>query len=143
LNINIDIAQQMKYLAAYTLLALSGKKDISISPLTQPPTTSRTSSPPPMSPSMTRKLPPSSTRSREKPSINSLPRAAPSLELDPPLRPPRLLSRRSPRKRKSPRRRRNRKRKKNLSLWRRMKILEDCSIDTRPEMKNNQSKVNL
>ena len=96
----------MKYLAAYALLALSGKKDISTSHPTQPPRILNPSSvafnPMPLMPKLTR----SSTLSRARLSTSSFLRVRADSELAPDLLPPRSLTRRTIRRKKSPRRRR-------------------------------------
>lgn len=70
----------MKFLAAYTLLALSGKKDISTPSSMQPPPTSRVSLARATSPAMTPTSTDSSNPSRARRSTNSLLKAPPKSE---------------------------------------------------------------
>lgn len=109
----------MKYLAAYALLALSGKKDISTSRSTQTPRTSRdfsaASNPTPLMQKSMR----SSTLSEARPSTSSSLKdradsATPPLPL--PLRPPIRRMPRRKRRRKSLRRRRKNPRKRSRKL---------------------------
>lgn len=122
----------MKYLAAYALLALSGKKDISTPPLIQPQAILKpcsTASNPTLQMQRSTK---SSRPSRERPSINSSLTDSHVWEAHLPLL-PRPRRRRLPRRRrrsqsprrKNPRRRSWRSRKNNKT-----QILEISSDDT-------------
>lgn len=103
----------MKYLAAYALLALSGKKDICTHQSTQPPMTSSPSSAasnptPPMQKS-TRWSMPSRVRPFTRSSLKVKADSETLLQLvpaSPPRRRPRLR-RKSPRRRRNPRRRKS------------------------------------
>lgn len=127
----------MKYLAAYALLALSGKKDISTPPLIQLQAILKPCSPvsnptPPMQRSTK-----SSTLSRESPSINSL--LMDSHDWEAHLhRLPRLRRKKPPRRRrksqnprkKSPRRKSPRRRSWMSRKNNKTQILETSSDDT-------------
>ena len=106
----------MKYLAAYALLALSGKKDISTLTSTQPPMTSNLSSAASNpTPAMLKSMK-WSKHSRASPFTNSSLKDKADSEMLPPLLLAKLLRRRSRRRRRSPRRRKNPRRRKSLRL---------------------------
>ena len=122
----------MKYLAAYALLALSGKNNISNTSLTQTPTISKLSSTAYKHASLTKNSTESLRHSRESHSISWLLREARKSELVDQL----LLLQAKARKRRSrlpknnnPRRRKSPRRKKSLRLSRLMRIWEICSAD--------------
>lgn len=122
----------MKYLAAYALLALSGKKDISTPSLIQPQAIlkpcSTASNPTPQMQRSTK----SSRLSRERPSINSLLTDSHVWEARLPLL-PRPRRRRLPRRRRrspSPRRKNPRRRSLRSLKNNKTQILEISSDDT-------------
>ena len=107
-NINIIIycLPQMKYLAAYALLALSGKKDISKNSFTQRQLTSSLFSATSDRRSQTMTSTDVSTPSRESPSTNSSPTDRRKSDQAPlPPHPPPRPTKNNKRRRKSPRRR--------------------------------------
>jgi hypothetical protein len=124
----------MKYLAAYALLALSGKKDISTHLVIQPPRTSKPSSVASHRMPLTKKSIKSSPPPRENPSISSSTTGKRDSEAPPPLPsqprrrtlPRRRRRRRNPKRSNSPRRRLLRRLLKNNKT----QISEICSDDT-------------
>lgn len=122
---------QMKYLAAYALLSLSGKKDISTNAPTQLLRTSKDCSEASNPTQLMTRSTKLSQLSRVKPSISSSEKARPVWEARlPPL--PRLRRRKPPkRRRRSPSQRRRSPRRRLLKSPRRRKMLisEICSDD--------------
>ena len=122
----------MKYLAAYALLALSGKTNISTQALIQPPRTLKLFSTASNLTLLTRNSTESWMLCRERAYTSSLPKEqkglAPVLLLL--LLQERLRRRRSRLlKNSNPRRRKNRRRRKNQRLRRLTRIWEICSAD--------------
>lgn len=120
----------MKYLAAYALLALSGKKEISTPSSTQMhrilnPSSEAFNPTPPM-----KKSTRSSRPSEESPSINSSPKDRLASEAPPPQLPPSPLKRRRLLRNNSPRRRSNNPRRRSSSPPRKRKTqISEISSD--------------